>query len=253
MNNLRIVALCILMVGLIVGACGGGKETKFELTGGFSQESMIGGDLVSGTFTCFVEFTVTDVATLTLTNPEGKSAPGGLSMGSTDRPTAVKVDETNSRAYFDISSGYDIPKGGTYALTAKDASDKVIATETRQFSAADLSVSEISILWTWDGSYYTLKWLTVTVDNNGDLPTWVSTAEVSIDGKSTTLPIRDSDESYCMGRRVVPDAVDPLQTVNLYDVNLGGLQPGEKTVSLQIRDSRDSIACSYSTTVTPSE
>jgi hypothetical protein len=222
-------------------SCGGGETIEFELNeSGFSYAT-------GGSVYFHVYFTPTEYKgdinravsawqelTLTLRHPD-----------NTETEAAERHYCSTS---FLMSSGFEAPKAGRYTLTVEDQSGKLVNTYTLDFTGPSISINNVSLTWAWNGppGCYTLEEVDFWLINGGDLPTWLAAIDICIDGSCQTVPPLIEDPARFL--ESPPRGV----TLSLFSVvNIEDIPPGEKTLSIEIRDSAGNDVCSYSSMVTP--
>jgi len=232
---IRLLALCVLVMVSSSMACGSRQATEFDLKRGFDPEG-VEVEKVSGKFYFNIFFTVSDDATLRLRNPDG------IETGVVN---VTKEDQNHDIA---MCGELETPKGGAYTLSVEDNHGKQIATYTRDFSGASLSIvpsiAPTFAEWVKDDDSYTLNKVNFTTRNGGELPIWIISITCSIDGESIDIPIK--------GVEYKDDVCFP-NNWSLYslDVAIDGITPGDKTLKIDVKGTSDSIICTYSSLVTP--
>jgi hypothetical protein len=176
-------------------------------------------------------FTTTGDVEITLANPDGVE---------TD---SVRINNGFGNTTLVMSGYYEVPDAGQYELTVKDAVDSVIARETFEFAGADVTISELLLTWRYyeDPIYYVLEHVSFTVANYGDLLCYISTGRLTVDSKEY-IPVM-------MQAMLFPGEE---QTFDWLPV-LSQIMPGDREVTLELRDAAGKVVVSYSVVVMPSE
>jgi hypothetical protein len=240
----KLLAVCLLLVALAV-SCGGGETIEFEFKhSDFSYAT--GGSVYFGVLFTAIGYegdinramSAWQELTLKLRHPD-----------STETEAAERHYCSTS---FLMSSGFEAPKAGQYTLTVEDQSGKLVDTYTFDFTGPSMSVNNVSLTWAWVESpgCYTLKEADFLLLNSGDLPIWIAAIDICIEDTCQTAPPLTEDPARFLesapGRPEAPGTLSFFNTVNI-----GGISPGEKTLSIEIRDSAGKVVCSYSSVVTP--
>lgn len=175
------------------------------------------------------------------------SATGETSLHLHD-PSGSQVDSdyieggAATASWLNMADYGKVPKAGRYKLIVENVSDEKLNTYSFDFDfqGADAAISDVVATWTyWSGSY-TLVDISFKVTNSGDLP-------VNINEGSLTLDIWNDDLQFSDG------CVSPNEQKTFSSsTSVRYITPGEKTLTLELRDRADKVVCSNSSTVTPS-
>jgi hypothetical protein len=140
-------------------------------------------------------------------------------------------------------AGYkEIPQAGTYTLIVKDKYGDIIFTKEISFIGADVSIVKCTPSWKyyeWSDKY-TLDSLTISVKNKGDLPAYIDKADVSINGKVSSLWLSE----------VVLQNQEKTIAENTY---ISDITSGEHEMIVTLKDSSKNIITTYTTDVVPSK
>jgi hypothetical protein len=178
-----------------------------------------------------LHFTTTGDAELLLTNPYGVEI-------DSDR-----IHDWEMETRFELADYEEVPEAGQYTLIVKDGVGTIIATQTFDFIGTQVTISEVSLTWSYLGSVdeYWLEGLSFKVANNGDLPAYIDHVRITLNGLE--------DTSWLLWETLLPgEEKDCNPYVWIMDVS-----PGPKTFTIELLDSAGKVIASYSATVTPSE
>jgi hypothetical protein len=198
------------------------EETEFQLTDWAVVDHY-------STAALQLTFTTTRDVDLLLTNPDGMEAD------------SERIYGWQTETYLDLADYREVPDSGEYTLTVRDGVGTTIATQTFNFIGTQLTISEVSLTWTyWEYSdEYWLQGMSFSVTNDGDLLAYVAQVRVSLDGK---------EDSWPMYENVLPSEKKVFQPlIYIYDI-----APGDKNLTIELLDGAGEVIASYSATVTPS-
>jgi len=111
--------------------------------------------------------------------------PDGLQVGW-DYVTAGE-----SKAELFMAGLWETPKPGKYTLIVEDFLGKEVYRRTFEFEGAKLSV-KVNFTWEPRYYYYILEYINLYIRTDGDLPAYITTAEVDVGGERDTILVYDS-------------------------------------------------------------
>ncbi|MCK4732526.1 MAG: hypothetical protein KAT65_08710 [Methanophagales archaeon] len=134
------------------------------------------------------------------------------------------------------------PQAGVYKLIVKERHGNIIFTKEISFAGANVSILKCTSFWKyseWSGEY-TLKSLTISVKNNGDLPAYMYNAEVSIGGKVSSIRLSEV---------VLPNQEKTITK----DTYIRDIPPGKYEMTVTLEDSSGNVISTYTTEEVPSK
>ncbi|VUT27906.1 MAG: hypothetical protein SYNGOMJ08_00461 [Candidatus Syntrophoarchaeum sp. GoM_oil] len=140
-------------------------------------------------------------------------------------------------------AGYkEIPQAGTYTLIVKDKYGDIIFTKEISFIGIDVSITKCTPSWKyykWSDKY-TLDSLTISVKNEGDLPAYIDKADVTIDGKVSSL--------------LLSEVVLPNQDKTIAkNTHINDIMSGEHEMTVILKDRSKNTVSTYTTEAVPSK
>ncbi len=163
------------------------------------------------------------------------SNPDGVQVGTDS------VNPGDAVAILHMAEPHMTPLPGIYTLAIIDASGKEIVWSEFAFLDAEISVTEVAFDWqyvTYAGRY-TLYGIQFKLQNDGDLPVYLDTAEVTIG--TLTFETR-------VDEMVLPADQETVHRSTYFT----GVAPGAKKLIIRFLDQAGAVCFTYSSTVTPS-
>ncbi|OGO08222.1 MAG: hypothetical protein A2Y61_01085 [Chloroflexi bacterium RBG_13_60_13] len=166
---------------------------------------------------------------MSLTNPDGV------------RVGTDSVNPGDTEAVLHMAEPHLAPLPGIYTLAVIDASGKEIVWSEFAFLETQISVSEVALDWQYVAyaGRYTLYGMEFKLQNDGDLPVYLETVEVTIGTLTFQIGV---DEL------VLPAEQETVSRSTYF----AGVAPGAKKLTLGFLDQTGVVRFTYSSTVTPS-
>lgn len=241
MKRIAIISLAIILMLIPVIGASCDSDSNDDGTGNDNIDNTPSGDFEILEWTIVdknsysnlqIKFSTTKDISLYLNDPDGLEVDSDYISEGTATATELSM------------AGYEeVPKAGKYTLIVKDDREDTINTSYFDFQGADAAISEVATTWKYY-SYsedYNLDTLSFKITNSGDLPVYISKGSLTVDSKQ--------DDFYVTDRCVLPNenkTSSPFIVAN-------EVTPGEKSFTLELKDGANTIVCSYSSTVTPTE
>lgn len=217
-----VVIVAILLVAIALTPPPPRVPTQFSLT---SWKVVDDG----GCSYLLVSFDATDDVWLYLTDPDG------VQRDSRFATKGIGGAELRMGTY------RETPSPGAYTVLVKDVRGEILYTRKFPFEGADLSVTECIPGWKYrEGlGYWELRTLRIVMRNNGDLPAYPRTLDISLDGGIDFTHLEPSDVVVLPNQEKTANARCLISEVS----------SGSHTMVIVFKGHSDNFLVTYTTTV----
>jgi hypothetical protein len=214
--------LIIILIISIISGCIFHEETIFNIL----SSEIIDDD---GFPSLKIGFNVNEVITVKLINPNNQEI------------IFDKLYSCQNELVIPLDSYLKNPQPGNYKFEVYDKNNNIIYNKVYNFRKADLSIISIEGQWWKENKDYSLIGIIITIKNNGDLPLYPYSLDLTIDDKSTSALI-------------LPTAVLPeeTKTISCY-LDQGLIIYGKNNYIISIYDENNNLLIESSQELVPEE
>jgi hypothetical protein len=220
--NKRIVVLFIILLLSLFSGCTLLNRTEFSLISLVIEDD-------DGFVGMSINFNTSDKTTLKLIGPDGDV----LFLDD------YYMGNHNAVAY--LSEFRKTPHSGRYDLKAYDKNENLIFENELFFRGSNLSIVKAVENWWLEDSKYSLVGLSMTINNQGDLPAYPYIADIQVDNQE-------------LSGLILPTVILPSQSRNIHSfVYIDHILPKDNQFKISLKNYEENIIANISYSVFPTE